>query len=111
MRWFSWTTCVLTTIGNRANAGESPLERAGGRQDQRGKEPSNSPVPRDVLILWHEGDAVRCTRDGIPGIGRFLLHCGEDVVVAEPVHAGAAASARSESLLNAYPRRYPSRLN
>jgi hypothetical protein len=57
------------------------------------------PVPRDILILWHEGE-WRCEMhtNGTPGIGRFLLYCGEDVVTSEPVHLGAAAVARSAIL-------------
>jgi hypothetical protein len=56
-------------------------------------------MPRDVLILWNEGN-WRCEMhtSGIPGEGRFLVYYGDSVVTAEAVHLGAAAYARGEVL-------------
>ena len=57
------------------------------------------PMPRDIVILWTEGD-WRCEihTGAIPGEGRFLVYCGDSVVTAEAVHLGAAAYARAEIL-------------
>jgi hypothetical protein len=56
-------------------------------------------MPRDVLILWNEGN-WRCEihTGGIPGEGRFLVYCGGSVVAVEAVHLGTAAYARAEIL-------------
>ena len=56
-------------------------------------------MPRDVLLLWNEGD-WRCEvhTGGTPGEGCFLVYCGESVITAEQVHMGAAAYTRAEIL-------------
>ena len=56
-------------------------------------------MPRDVVILWTEGDwRCECHTGDVPGQGCFLVYCGESVVSAESVHMGAAAYVRAEIL-------------
>jgi hypothetical protein len=56
-------------------------------------------MPRDVLVLWTEGDwRGELHTSGIPGEGRILVYRGETVVTAESVHMGTAAYTRAEIL-------------
>jgi hypothetical protein len=56
-------------------------------------------MPRDVLVIWNEGE-WRCEvhTNGIPGEGHFLVYRGDHVVTAEAVHMGTAAYTRAEIL-------------
>jgi hypothetical protein len=56
-------------------------------------------MPREVFVLWTEGEwrcEMRDTR--LRGEGRLLVYRGETVVTAESVPMGAAASIRGETL-------------
>ena len=56
-------------------------------------------MPRDVLVVWTEGD-WRCDlhTGGIPGEGRLVVYRGETVVTAVSVPIGTAAYIRAEIL-------------
>ena len=56
-------------------------------------------MPRDVVVLWNEGE-WRCEihTGALPGAGSFLVYRGDAVVTAESVHTGAMAYARAEIL-------------